>query len=164
MAHTLAEFLDFIQIRIIRLHPACSIQTTGKKIFKAPSISKWLQFHSNSNTSGLPYFFYSLYFQWLSNQTQQRLPRKPEQMGFLRQTLLRFAELAPEAFRPATPEVAQCLERVGRNFRADGRAPGGGWGWANEAPGPQGASEVPIEFNRIKQEGFMSRYYRGVVL
>ena len=82
-------------------------------------------------------------------------------MGFLRQTLLRFAELAPEAFRPAIPEVAQCLERVGRNFRADGRAPGGGWGWANEAPGPQGASEVPIGFSRIKQEGFMSRYYRG---
>lgn len=83
-------------------------------------------------------------------------------MGFLRQSLLRFAELAPEAFRPATPEAAQCLERVGRNFRADGRAPGGGW--ANEAPGPQCASEVPIGFNRIKQEGFMSRYYRGVVL
>eukprot|EP00435_Cladocopium_sp_Y103_P063933 s8_g25.t1 len=49
---------------------------------------------------------------------------KPEQMGFLRQTLLRFEQLAPEAFRLATPEVAQCLERVGRNFRADGRAPG----------------------------------------
>ena len=71
-------------------------------------------------------------------------------MGFLRQTLLRFAELAPEAFRPASPEVAQCLERVGRNFRANGRPPGG-----------MGHQRFPMGFNGLKQEGFIgvSRYY-----
>ena len=52
--------------------------------------------------------------------------RKPEAMGALRQTLLRFCELTPLAFQAAEPAVVECLNSIGRNFRSCDQAPGRG--------------------------------------
>jgi len=60
VAHTLAEFLDFIQIRIIRLHPACSIQTTGKKIFKTHQNA--LQFQVASVSQQFQHLWFAIFF------------------------------------------------------------------------------------------------------
>ena len=78
----------------------------------------------------LPCFF-SVFF-----ATKNRFPlgflpfcfvlRKPEAMGALRQTLLRFCELTPLAFQAAEPAVVECLNSIGRNFRSCEQAPGRG--------------------------------------
>lgn len=52
------------------------------------------------------------------------MERVPSEESALRQEMLRFQRLAPEAFEPASPAVQECLHSVGRNFKSCDLPPG----------------------------------------
>ena len=100
-----------VYTQLARFKP--QVKRSSKRI-KTPSNSKWLQFHNNSNTSGLPYIFLLPLFSVAFQPDRATAPKETGADGL-----------------PATDPAA--LRRAG----ARGLSPGHPWGGA--VPGTRGA-------------------------
>ena len=56
---------------------------------------------------------------------QEGIPSESDpKMETLRREFMRFEQLAPDAFKPASPTVQHCLQSVARNFKASDKPAG----------------------------------------